>query len=85
MAIKGVAMMIGIESQNVGVFKVSLYAAACDGLGGHGQCWVDDVSASALSTTINDAIADAAKTYLANEHGVSFGPLDTVRVLSGII
>lgn len=49
-----------------------------------GTHYIYDLNPSALATTLTDTIQSAMKTYLTGQ-GVSFGLLDSVRLLPGLV
>lgn len=91
MAVKAVAIIIGsAPTGSTGDIKLSMWVSSVDenpqtDARISAQCWSDEVASNALAATISTACQQGAKDYLTNECGLTFGMLDTVRVLNSLV
>ena len=86
MTVKAVCCMNAVlrDSSNHAHFVATVSYAALVDTSISGTHYVYDLDPSALGTTLTDTIQSAMKTFLTGE-GVSFGLLDTVRLLPGLV
>jgi hypothetical protein len=84
MAIKAVCIVTGVVPDTSSTFGVSIsFASIPDGSGLSGNMDVTGLSPSLLPTAIEAQVTGAVKSYLQGQ-GVTFGLLDTVRMIGAL-
>lgn len=86
MAVKGVCIMTDLtrNSTTHTHFNATVRYAAMDDISVSGTLNIADLDPSALGTTLTDTIQAAVKAEIISG-GVSFGLLDVVRLLPGLL
>lgn len=88
MAVKAVCVMTDVlrNSSTHTHFDAAIeIAVTAEASTTHIAITVEDLDPSALGTTLTDTIQSAVKDYLTAHSVVTFGLLDTVRLLPGLV
>ena len=91
MAVKGFAVIDGIQWEGASTLAFHVVYVGINSTNPHtpGEVfdlmWVTGVSSESTQAQIEVAVADAVETKLTNDHGITFGPLDTVRLVGGAL